>query len=109
MLRSKLLQVEIEKEAQARQKYTEGLGNNEWGSQIRSYILHPYQMVKDHRTQINRNDTAAILDGYLSPYVVCVLSSKIEFWTSFHSLTDRDFARFIEAALTRLAEQEGLR
>jgi peptide chain release factor 2 len=45
----------------------------EWGHQIRSYVLHPYSMVKDHRTNYETGNTSAILDGELDPFMEAYL------------------------------------
>ena len=49
----------------------------EWGSQIRSYVLHPYKMVKDHRTGYESSDPNAILDGDLDPLLEAYLLSRV--------------------------------
>ncbi|KAF0689397.1 Aste57867_19159 [Aphanomyces stellatus] len=69
MLRARLLQLELLEQDQERRKYTQGLGDNAWGSQIRSYVLHPYKMVKDHRTNLATSDTKGVLDGDISGFI----------------------------------------
>jgi peptide chain release factor 2 len=69
VLRAKLVQREIE---QRDQKLTELRGErqaNEWGSQIRSYVLQPYQLVKDHRTNVETGNSAAVLDGEIDTFI----------------------------------------
>ncbi len=76
ILRARLLelkQAEREEErAVLRGEYTKA----EWGSQIRSYVLHPYQMVKDHRTDHETGNTQAVLDGDLDDFMEAYLRSK---------------------------------
>jgi peptide chain release factor 2 len=77
VLRSRLLekkqQEQEEKIAQLRGEYQKA----EWGSQIRSYVLHPYQMVKDHRTDFEKGNTQAVLDGDLDDFIEAYLSSNV--------------------------------
>ncbi len=73
ILRARLLEIkQAEKDEEVavlRGEYTKA----EWGSQIRSYVLHPYQMVKDHRTDHETGNTAAVLDGELTEFMEAYL------------------------------------
>lgn len=66
-----------EDERQAkRNEYASGLGDNAFGNQIRSYVLSPYQMVKDHRTGKQEGDVFAVLDGGLDPFIDAALIAE---------------------------------
>jgi peptide chain release factor 2 len=73
VLRSKLYQMEKQKQQQKMQEMHEGKGDIAWGNQIRSYVMQPYQMVKDHRIGLEIGDVARVLDGYLDPFIEGVL------------------------------------
>jgi peptide chain release factor 2 len=77
MLRSKLLALKIA-EQDARMGQIKGsVVDINFGSQIRSYVLHPYSMVKDHRTQTETSQVQAVLDGALNPFIEASLRSKL--------------------------------
>ena len=76
MLKSKLYIIEKEKEL-ARIKTVESSKKKiEWGSQIRSYVFHPYNMVKDHRTDYETSDTQGVMDGDLEEFIKAFLLEK---------------------------------
>jgi peptide chain release factor 2 len=79
VLKSRLYQLEKEKQNQKMQDLHDNKDDIAWGSQIRSYVLHPYQMVKDHRTDQEAGDINSVLDGDLDPFIEGVLlSGKIK-------------------------------
>ena len=75
ILLSRLLEVELEKRAEERAKIKGERIDAGWGNQIRSYVLHPYKMVKDHRTDHQSGDTEAVLDGELDGFISAYLRS----------------------------------
>ena len=73
MLRSKLYQQEMEKRSAARDKIEAGKMKIDFGSQIRNYVLHPYKLVKDARTGVERTDAQNVLDGDLDDFIKAFL------------------------------------
>jgi peptide chain release factor 2 len=77
ILRSRLLELELEKRAEERAKLKGKRIAAGWGNQIRSYVLHPYKMVKDHRTEYQTSDADAVLDGELDGFINAYLRSIV--------------------------------
>ncbi len=69
ILRSRLYDLEMQKRAEEQAKRQGAKKEIAWGSQIRSYVLQPYRMVKDHRTSVEIGDTDRVLDGDLEPFI----------------------------------------
>jgi len=69
ILQSRLYQLKLQEEAKKKKELRGEFVSPEWGSQIRSYILHPYKMVKDHRTGYETNNAEAVLDGDLDGFM----------------------------------------
>jgi peptide chain release factor 2 len=76
MLRSKLYELELEKKREATKKIEDSKLDIDFGSQIRSYVLQPYRMVKDHRTKEEVGDVDRILDGDLQPFIQAYLRMR---------------------------------
>jgi peptide chain release factor 2 len=73
LLRSKLYQIEKEKQEAEIDEVEKSKLKIEWGSQIRSYVFHPYNLVKDHRTEVETSDTQGVMDGDLNPFIKAFL------------------------------------
>lgn len=73
LLRSKLYQLELEKQMAALDEIEKAKMKIEWGSQIRSYVFHPYNMVKDHRTDEETSDVQGVMDGDISNFIKAYL------------------------------------
>ncbi|HXX45447.1 MAG TPA: peptide chain release factor 2 [Candidatus Acidoferrales bacterium] len=69
LLRSQLYEVELEKRREEARKLDASKPEISFGSQIRSYVMQPYQMVKDHRTKFERGDVQKVLDGDIDPFI----------------------------------------
>ena len=77
VLRSRLLELELAKRAEERSRLKGEHVAAAWGNQIRSYVLHPYKMVKDHRTGYETSDATAVLDGDLDGFIDSYLRSTL--------------------------------
>ncbi|MFP4159819.1 MAG: peptide chain release factor 2 [Desulfobacterales bacterium] len=77
VLRARLYQLEKQKQDQKMQAIHDTKGEIAWGNQIRSYVLHPYQMVKDHRVNMDIGNVNAVLDGWIDPFIEAVLLSGV--------------------------------
>ncbi|MHB8336612.1 MAG: peptide chain release factor 2 [Ignavibacteriaceae bacterium] len=73
LLKSKLYQVEKEKQEAELDEVEKGKMKIEWGSQIRSYVFHPYNMVKDHRTEVETSDVQGVMNGDLNKFIKAFL------------------------------------
>jgi peptide chain release factor 2 len=73
ILRARLFELEIRKKREQLEQFTKDKKDITWGSQIRSYVLQPYRMVKDHRTGVEIGNTDAVLDGQIDPFIEAYL------------------------------------
>ena len=76
MLRSRLYEIELEKKQAETGAFVGEKTDIGWGHQIRSYVLQPYQMVKDLRTGVSTSNTGAVLDGDLDEFMQAALAQK---------------------------------
>ena len=77
ILQARLLELELAEQAEERAKLKGKRVTAGWGNQIRSYVLHPYKMVKDHRTDYQTGDTDAVLGGELDGFITAYLRSSM--------------------------------
>ncbi|MBU2622408.1 MAG: peptide chain release factor 2 [Proteobacteria bacterium] len=76
VLKSRLYQLEKQKQDDKMQEMHDNKEEIAWGSQIRSYVLHPYQMIKDHRINLETGNVSSVLDGAIDPFIEGVLLSR---------------------------------
>lgn len=76
VLKSRLYELELEKKEEKKREIHEGQADIAWGSQIRSYTLAPYRLVKDHRTQLDIGNVDDVLDGGIDPFIEAFLWLK---------------------------------
>jgi len=76
VLKARLYKLEKQKQDEKHQEIHDSKDEIAWGSQIRSYVMHPYQMVKDHRINMEIGNINSVLDGNLDPFIEEVLLSE---------------------------------
>ena len=76
ILKARLYALKIEEDKKKQETLTGGKKDIAWGSQIRSYVFHPYTLVKDHRTDLEIRDVQRVMDGDLDPFVDAYLRLK---------------------------------
>jgi peptide chain release factor 2 len=76
MLKSQLYELELRKRNESKQAVEDSKMKIEWGSQIRSYVLHPYKMVNDHRTELKLSDAEGVLNGDLDELIKSYLMAR---------------------------------
>jgi len=76
LLRSRLYELKLREQEEKMQEYHKEKKDIAWGSQIRSYVLHPYRLVKDHRTDLEIGNTDAVLDGRIDEFIGAFLLKK---------------------------------
>ncbi len=77
MLKAKLFELEMRRQQEEKDRMEADKSDNGWGNQIRSYVLHPYRMVKDLRTGVESSDTDGVLDGDIDMYIQEALAQKL--------------------------------
>ena len=82
MLRSRLYELELRKRNELKDSVNSNKKKIEWGSQIRSYVFHPYKMIKDHRTDYEVGNVQPVMDGDLDGFIKAYLMSEKESQTS---------------------------
>lgn len=76
LLKSRIYDLEKQIQEDEKAKLEGTKSKNEWGSQIRSYVFHPYNMVKDHRTDYETSDTSGVMDGEITPFIKAYLMAE---------------------------------